>query len=77
LLDNYAAPGQLVIDTHLGSGSSAIAANSRGNPFVGIELDAAMFDAACERIARAHRQGSLLQPQPQPAETPVQAEISA
>lgn len=75
LLDNYAKPGQRVIDTHMGSGSSAIAANSRGNPFVGMEVDVAMFDAACERISRAMAQGSLLQPPT--TQAPVQAEIAA
>jgi site-specific DNA-methyltransferase (adenine-specific) len=59
LLDNYAAAGQRVLDTHLGSGSSAIAANNRGTEFVGIELDGAMFDAACRRIDDARRQQPL------------------
>jgi site-specific DNA-methyltransferase (adenine-specific) len=59
LLDNYAASGQRVLDTHLGSGSSAIAANNRGVEFVGIEKDGAMFDAACRRIEDAQRQRQL------------------
>jgi site-specific DNA-methyltransferase (adenine-specific) len=66
ILDNYAEPGQRVIDTHLGSGSSAIAANSRGFEFVGIELDGAMFDAACRRIEQAQRQQQLVPQEPEP-----------
>ena len=62
LLDTYAKPGQRILDTHLGSGSSAIAAIRRGFDFVGIELDACMFDAACRRIEREQAQGQLFEP---------------
>lgn len=50
LLTNYAKPGQRVLDTHLGSGSSAIAAHNLGFDFVGMELDKSYFDAAVERF---------------------------
>jgi len=50
LLTNYAKPGQRILDTHLGSGSSAIAAHNLGFDFVGVELDKSYFDAAVERI---------------------------
>lgn len=50
LLTNYAKPGQRIIDTHLGSGSSAIAAHNLGFDFVGMELDKSYFDAAVERF---------------------------
>jgi site-specific DNA-methyltransferase (adenine-specific) len=63
LIDNYAQAGQRLIDTHLGSGSSAVAAMRRGFSFVGIELDPAMFDAACKRIEQAHAQGQLFAPE--------------
>ena len=56
LLTNYAKPGQRILDTHLGSGSSAIAANHLGFEFVGCELDADYFAAACKRIEDAQRQ---------------------
>ena len=59
LLTNYAKPGQTILDTHLGSGSSAIAANNLGFEFVGCELDADYFAAACQRIENAQRQESL------------------
>ena len=66
-LANYARPGFRVLDTHLGSGSSAIAANNMGVSFVGIELDRSMFDAACDRIQRAQAQGQMFtQEQPKP-----------
>jgi len=50
LLTNYAKPGQRVLDTHLGSGSSAIAAHYFGVDFVGCELDKDYFEAARERF---------------------------
>ena len=64
LLTNYAKPGQTILDTHLGSGSSAIAANNLGFEFVGCELDADYFAAACQRIENAQRQVSIFEPQP-------------
>lgn len=46
---NYAKPGQLILDTHLGSGSSRIAADKAGLNFVGCELDADYFAAQEKR----------------------------
>jgi site-specific DNA-methyltransferase (adenine-specific) len=50
LLTNYAKPGQRILDTHLGSGSSAIAAHYFGCDFVGIELDPDYYAAAVKRF---------------------------
>ena len=50
LLTNYAKPGQRILDTHLGSGSSAIAAHHFGFEFVGCELDEDYFKASVKRI---------------------------
>jgi site-specific DNA-methyltransferase (adenine-specific) len=52
LLKNYAKEGDRILDTHLGSGSSAIAAHYGGFDFVGCELDEDYFKAAQERIER-------------------------
>ena len=52
LLKNYAEEGSRILDTHLGSGSSAIAAHYGGFDFVGCELDGDYFKAAQERIDR-------------------------
>jgi site-specific DNA-methyltransferase (adenine-specific) len=59
LLENYAKPGQRILDTHLGSGSSAIAAHYYGVDFVGCEMDKDYFDAATERINSETRQSTL------------------
>ena len=50
LLKNYANPGDTILDTHLGSGSSAIAAYDGGFDFVGCEIDKDYFDAGCKRF---------------------------
>lgn len=49
LLQNYAKEGDKILDTHLGSGSSRIAAHDMKFDFVGCELDKDYFDAAEER----------------------------
>jgi site-specific DNA-methyltransferase (adenine-specific) len=59
LLTNYAKPGDRILDTHLGSGSSAIACLNLGFEIVGCELDADYFAAACKRIRMATAQERL------------------
>lgn len=56
LLENYAQKGQRILDTHLGSGSSAIAAHYFGVDFVGCEIDKDYFEAGKERFERETRQ---------------------
>ncbi len=60
ILQNYAQPNQRILDTHLGSGSSAIAAHYFGCDFVGTELDPDYFAAAKARFDNETRQGALL-----------------
>jgi len=60
LLTNYAKPDQRILDTHLGSGSSAIAAHYFGCEFVGIELDEDYYNAAVQRITDQTKQLDLL-----------------
>jgi len=59
LLSNYAKPGDRILDTHLGSGSSAIAAHYAGHDFVGIELDENYFKAAKKRFDESTKQEAL------------------
>lgn len=44
ILQKYAKPGDKILDTHLGSGSSRIAAYEADLDFVGFELDKHYFD---------------------------------
>jgi len=60
LLHNYAKPGDKILDTHLGSGSSAIAAHKMGFDFVGTELDLDYYNAAVKRFNEQTAQLSLL-----------------
>lgn len=62
LLTNYAKPGDRILDTHLGSGSSAIAAHNLGFDFVGTELDTDYYAAAVRRFEAHKAQGMLFQP---------------
>lgn len=64
LLQNYAKQGDTILDTHLGSGSSRIAAYDLGFDFTGIELDKDYFDAQEKRFADHIAQGNLFAPAP-------------
>jgi site-specific DNA-methyltransferase (adenine-specific) len=64
LLQNYAQPGDKIFDSHLGSGSSRIAAHDLGFDFTGYELDKDYFDAQEERFQRHIAQGNLFEAAP-------------
>lgn len=59
LLMNYAKDGDKILDTHLGSGSSRIAAHKLGFEFVGCELDKDYFEAQEKRFKTETMQQSL------------------
>ncbi len=59
LLTHYAKPGDHILDTHLGSGSSRIAAYNRGFDFTGYEIDPDYFKAQEERYQAHIAQQSL------------------
>lgn len=50
ILQNYAEQGNLILDTHLGSGSSRIAAYEGGFNFVGFEINAEYYDKQEKRF---------------------------
>ena len=57
---NYAEKGMTILDTHMGSGSIAIAAHYAGMHLTACELDEDYFKAACERIDRETRQTTFI-----------------
>lgn len=59
IFKNYAKPGDKIIDTHLGSGSSRIAAYDAGLDFYGYEIDADYFNAQEERFKKHAAQINL------------------
>jgi site-specific DNA-methyltransferase (adenine-specific) len=64
LLANCAKEGDRILDTHLGSGSIAIAAHYAGVHLTACEIDPDYFAAACERIRRETMQEDMFQPPP-------------
>jgi site-specific DNA-methyltransferase (adenine-specific) len=56
IFKNYAQEGQKILDTHLGSGSSRIAAWKAKLNFVGCELDTDYFGAQEKRFAEFRKQ---------------------
>ena len=62
ILGKYAKPGDKILDTHLGSGSSRIAAYDLGLDFWGYEIDREYFDLQEKRFARHAAQRSLFDP---------------
>lgn len=59
LLQNYAKPGDTILDTHLGSGSICIACHDMGFEMTGIELDPDYYAAARQRLINHQMQGKL------------------
>lgn len=61
IFGRYANPGDKILDTHLGSGSSRIAAYDAGLDFIGFEIDAKCFTLQEERFAEHVAQISLFE----------------
>jgi len=59
LLDNYAKEGDKILDTHLGSGSIALACHDRGFELTACELDKDYYEAAIKRIKNHVAQTTL------------------
>jgi site-specific DNA-methyltransferase (adenine-specific) len=59
LLQNYAKQGDKILDTHLGSQSSRIAAYDMGFDFWGCELDKGYFEQGNKRFEQYKAQGKL------------------
>ena len=59
LYQNFEKKGDKILDTHLGSGSSRIAAYDLGFDFVGYEIDKVFFEEAEERFRQHTAQTSL------------------
>jgi site-specific DNA-methyltransferase (adenine-specific) len=76
LLQNYAKPGDTILDTHLGSGSSRIAAYDLGFDFVGYELDRDYWTAQEQRFADHIAQPRFtFEPTPVPEQQPMFATV--
>ncbi len=59
ILANYAAEGDIILDTHAGSASSLVACHRAGFRYVGFEIDRGYFEAARNRLEAATAQISM------------------
>jgi len=59
LIKEFAQPGDKILDTHLGSQSSRIAAHDMGFDFYGCELDKNYFEQGCNRYQQHIKQLNL------------------
>lgn len=58
-VDWWSAPGELVLDPFMGSGTTGLVCANLSRKFIGIEIERKYFDIACERIDAAYAQGRL------------------
>jgi site-specific DNA-methyltransferase (adenine-specific) len=75
-LNNFGMGGGKILDTHLGSGSSRIAAYKMGFHFVGFELDKEYYEAQEKRFQLAIKQKSLFEPEIKPSNPDEQMRIA-
>ena len=59
ILQNYANEGDTILDTHLGSGSIAVACHDMGFSLDAYELDTDYYNSACKRLKEHQRQLKL------------------
>ena len=60
LLDKFAEPGDRILDTHVGSGSSLIACERMGFEYVGFEINRTYYRLASNRLKDETQQLTLL-----------------
>lgn len=61
LLEKYAKPGDIILDTHVGSASSLIACHNTNHKFVGFEIDEHYYKPSSERFKKATSQMTLFE----------------
>jgi site-specific DNA-methyltransferase (adenine-specific) len=61
LLSKYANPGDTILDTHMGSGSSVVACLDLGHFVTASEISEFYFDKAVKRIEAANKQPRLFE----------------
>ena len=50
LLEKFAKPDDIILDTHVGSASSLIACRKTGHKYVGFEIDEYYYEQASKRL---------------------------
>lgn len=64
IVRDYSRLGDLILDSHMGAGTTGVSAIRAGRKFIGCEIDPEIFDLACRRIEQAVVQGQLFAPEP-------------
>jgi hypothetical protein len=64
LVADYSRPGDTVLDSHMGAGTTGVACVRAGRAFIGIEVDPEAFDLSCRRIEQAYKQRPLFEAEP-------------
>ena len=64
LVSDYSRPGDLVLDSHMGAGTTGVACMRTGRKFIGCEIDPEAFDLSCRRIEQAYKQRPLFDAEP-------------
>ena len=59
LINRYAQPGDIILDTHVGSASSLIACRNTGHQYVGFEIDKHYYDLANKRLKQEEAQMNI------------------
>jgi site-specific DNA-methyltransferase (adenine-specific) len=59
ILNKYAKPGDIILDTHVGSASSLIACRNTNHKYVGFEIDEEYYRKAKERVDRETAQMNI------------------
>ena len=75
LVRDYSRPGNTVLDSHMGAGTTGVACIRTGRKFIGCEVDPEAFDIACRRIEQAYKQRPLFAAEP--ARKPEQLGLGA
>ena len=59
IIENYAKPKDIILDTHVGSASSLVACRETGHKYVGFEIDEDYYRMAKERLDAAEAQANI------------------
>ena len=59
ILTNYAKPGDIILDTHVGSASSLIACHNTNHKYVGFEIDPEYYRMAKKRLDAEEAQQTI------------------
>lgn len=59
LLQKFGKPGDLILDTHVGSASSLIACRNKGYSYIGFEINTAYYASSAERLRAAGEQWNI------------------